>query len=130
VSNGDEFRKKYRTVHKGVLDNSQYRTVHKGVLDNSQYRAVHKGVLDKSVQDSAQRCVSFVKIDSLNVMLTHGSESISTHNRHIYCPILVKFCATDVHIKLLDICQLNTNRRRKGRTVLTAVNNVAFTCAP
>jgi len=36
--------------------------------------------------------------------LTHGSESIATHNPHIYCPIWVKFCTTDVHIKLLDIC--------------------------
>jgi len=51
-----------------------------------------------------------VKIGSVNVALTDGSESVSTHNRHIYCPILVQFCTTDVHIKLLDICQLNAGK--------------------
>ena len=38
------------------------------------------------------------KIGSVNVTLTDGSESVSTHNRHIYCPILVQFCTTDVHL--------------------------------
>ena len=69
----------------------------------------------------------FVKIGSVKVMLADGSESISTHSPHIYCPLLVQFCATDVHIKLSDICQLNDSRRGKGRTVLTAASDVTRT---
>ena len=101
------------------------------LLDDSQHRTVHSCPTGwQSAQDSAEVC-EFVKIGSVKVMLADGSESISTHSPHIYCPLLVQFCATDVHIKLSDIASWTTvGAGKAGPSLLPPVtSHVPYLCA-
>ena len=48
-----------------------------------------------------------------------GCQFNSIRTFHIYCPILVKFCITDLHLTLSSHSDFRENRCSKGHTFLT-----------
>lgn len=72
----------------------------------------------------------FRKTGALKSHLASGRALICIRTSDIYFTMWVEFDISDLHIIPLSICDFRENHRMDGRTFLTEVVKITYTCAP